>query len=204
MSTDLQSYSRFVIRTALFCNRCIIFLKGLNTLLESLSFALYVKRQMPRQRKILRYQAIKSKWTCCFKTEIQNHSFNARKKIWNENVQRKFCQECSNLPFAVPGNVKLNLPIQSLSIGAFQWPLTPSITYTAKNAEPVAQQGLNNVLLPTLFIAVNDIEQCCWDWIGCNNIVQYCWQLWTMWAAKHYSILFSSILHQPERFYACT
>jgi hypothetical protein len=25
-----------------------------------------------------------------------------------------------------------------------------------------------------------------------------------MWAAKHCSILFSSILHQPERFYACT
>ena len=24
-----------------------------------------------------------------------------------------------------------------------------------------------------------------------------------MWAAKHCSILFSSILHQPERFYAC-
>jgi hypothetical protein len=25
-----------------------------------------------------------------------------------------------------------------------------------------------------------------------------------MWAAKHCSILFSSVLHQPERFYACT
>ena len=24
-----------------------------------------------------------------------------------------------------------------------------------------------------------------------------------MWAAKHCSILFSSVLHQPERFYAC-
>jgi hypothetical protein len=63
--------------------------------------------------------------------------------------------------------------------------------------------GLNNVLLPTLFTLVNNIEQCCSAWIGCNNIVQYCWQLWTMWAAKHYSILFSSVLHQPERFYAC-
>jgi hypothetical protein len=29
-------------------------------------------------------------------------------------------------------------------------------------------------------------------------------QLWTMWAAKHCSILFSSILDQPERFYACS
>jgi hypothetical protein len=62
--------------------------------------------------------------------------------------------------------------------------------------------GLNNVLLPTLFTLVNNIEQCCWAWIGCNNNVQYCWQLWTMWAAKHCSILFSSVLHQPERFYA--
>jgi hypothetical protein len=64
--------------------------------------------------------------------------------------------------------------------------------------------GLNNVLLPTLFTLVNNVEQCCWAWIGCNNIVQYCSQLWTMWAAKHCSILFSSVLHQPERFYACT
>jgi hypothetical protein len=63
---------------------------------------------------------------------------------------------------------------------------------------------LNNVLLPTLFTLVNNIEQYCWAWIGCNNIVQYCWQLWTMWAAKHCSILFSSILHEPERFYACS
>jgi hypothetical protein len=33
-----------------------------------------------------------------------------QERIWNENVQRKFCQESSNLPFAVPGNVKLKLP----------------------------------------------------------------------------------------------
>jgi hypothetical protein len=76
-------------------------------------FKLRVIRQTAnaRQRKILRYQAIKSKWTCCFKTEIHNYSFDARKKIWNENVQRKFCQEISYLLFAVPGNVKLKLPI---------------------------------------------------------------------------------------------
>jgi hypothetical protein len=30
--------------------------------------------------------------------------------------------------------------------------------------------GLNNVLLPTLFTLVNNIEQCCWAWIGGNNI----------------------------------
>ena len=36
----------------------------------------------------------------------------------------------------------------------------------------------------------------CWAWIQpairCNNVKQYCWQPWTMWAAKHCSILFSS------------
>ena len=69
------------------------------TLLESLSFALYGQTANARQRKILRYQAIKSKLACCFKTEIHNHSFDTRKKIWNENIQQKFCQENSNLPF---------------------------------------------------------------------------------------------------------
>jgi hypothetical protein len=64
-----------------------------------------------RQRKILRYQAIRSKLiTCCFKTEIHNYSLDARKKIWNKNVQRIFCQESSNLPFAILGNVKLKTP----------------------------------------------------------------------------------------------
>jgi hypothetical protein len=62
---------------------------------------------------------------------------------------------------------------------------------------------LNNVSLPTLFTLVNKIEQYCWCWIGCNNIVQYCWQLWTMWAAKHCSILFSSTLQQPDRCWPC-
>jgi hypothetical protein len=42
---------------------------------------------------------------------MHDYSFDARKKIWNENVQRKYCQESSNMPFAVPGNVKLKLPI---------------------------------------------------------------------------------------------
>jgi hypothetical protein len=79
---------------------------------EIIEFKLRVIRQTVNARqKNLQYQAIKSKWTCCFKTEINNYSFDARKKIWNENVQRKFCQENSNLPFAVPGNVKLKLPI---------------------------------------------------------------------------------------------
>jgi hypothetical protein len=43
---------------------------------------------------------------------MHDHSFDTRKKIWNENVQRKFYQESSNLPFAVPGNAKLKLPIE--------------------------------------------------------------------------------------------
>jgi hypothetical protein len=38
------------------------------------------------------------------------YSFDTRKEIWNKNVQRKFCQESSNLWFAFPGNVKLKLP----------------------------------------------------------------------------------------------
>ena len=76
---------------------------------DNREFKLRVIRQTAnvRQRKILRYQAIKSKWTCCFKIEIHNYSFDARKKIWKENVQRKFCQEISYQSFAVPGNVKL-------------------------------------------------------------------------------------------------
>jgi hypothetical protein len=85
-------------------------------LLESLSFASNSKRQ----GKNIFYQAIKSKWTCCFKTEIHNYSFDARKKIWNENVQRQFCQESSDLPFAVPGNVKLKLPINFIWRGVHE------------------------------------------------------------------------------------
>jgi hypothetical protein len=66
---------------------------------------------------------------------------------------------------------------------------------TAKNAQVDAilmKTGLNNVLLPTLFIAVNNIEQYCYTRFRLNNIVQYCWQVWTTWAAKHCSILLSS------------
>jgi hypothetical protein len=80
--------------------------------------------------------------------------------------------------------------------------LLPILILHGKKRRARCSTGLNNVLLPTLFILVNNIEQSCWAWIGCNNIVQYCWKLWTKWAAKHCSILFSSVLHQPERFYA--
>jgi hypothetical protein len=67
--------------------------------------------------------------------------------------------------------------------------------YTAKNAQVDAilmKTGLDNVLLPTLFIAVNNIEQYCYTRFRLDNIVQYCWQVWTMWAAKHCSVLLSN------------
>jgi hypothetical protein len=49
--------------------------------------------------------------------------------------------------------------------------------YTRKNAQVDAilmKTGLNNVLLPTLFIAVNNIEQHCYTRFRLNNIVEYC------------------------------
>jgi hypothetical protein len=49
--------------------------------------------------------------------------------------------------------------------------------YTRKNAQVDAilmKTGLTNVLLPTLFIAVNNIEQYCYTRFRLNNIVQYC------------------------------
>jgi hypothetical protein len=55
--------------------------------------------------------------------------------------------------------------------------LTIYLAYTAKNAQVDAilmKTGLNNVLLPTLFIAVNNIEQYCYTRFRLNNIVQYC------------------------------
>jgi hypothetical protein len=99
----------------------------------------------------------------------------------------------------------LMLPFRSLPIGAFQWPITSSITLTYVTY--LAWTTRVKTLSPLL----NRIEQCFaahvvhtwqqyWAWIGCNNIVQYCWQLWTMWAAKHCSILFSSILQPPDSF----
>jgi hypothetical protein len=69
------------------------------------------------------------------------------------------------------------------------------IIYTHKNAQVVAmlmKTGLNNVLLPTLFTLVNNIEQYCYTRFRLNDIVQYCWQVWTTWAAKHWSILLSN------------
>ena len=106
-------------------------------------------------------------------------------------------------PSTIIHSSEITLLFSSLPIRAFQWPITSSITltcvtylaYTRKNAQVVAilmKTGLNNVLLPTLFIAVNNIEQYCYTRFRLNNIVQYCWKVWTTWAAKHCSVLLSN------------
>jgi hypothetical protein len=61
--------------------------------LESLSFALYVKQQTP------------GKETFCAVFKLKYIIILSTQERKNENVQRKFCQESLNLPFAVPGNV---------------------------------------------------------------------------------------------------
>ena len=35
-------------------------------------------------------------------------------------------------------------------------------------------------------------------WFRLNNAEQYCWQLWTMWAAQHCCILFSTTLNKSS------
>jgi hypothetical protein len=52
-----------------------------------------------RQRKNLRYKAIKSKWACRFITRMLNYSCVIWKKIWHAEIERKLCQEKSVLPF---------------------------------------------------------------------------------------------------------
>jgi hypothetical protein len=73
----------------------------------------YVIRQTTnaRQRKILRYQAIKSKLICYFKTEIHNYSFDARKKIWNETFNKNFAKKVRTcrLPFPETWSFKNSL-----------------------------------------------------------------------------------------------
>jgi hypothetical protein len=48
------------------------------------------------------------------------------------------------------------------------------IVYTRKIVAILMKTGLNNTLLPTLFIVVNNIEQHCYTRFRLNNIVQYC------------------------------
>ena len=52
-----------------------------------------------------------------------------------------------------------------------------NLYYTAKNYQPVAmllRTRLNNVVLPTLFKVVDNIEQHCYTRFRLNNIVQGC------------------------------
>jgi hypothetical protein len=54
--------------------------------------------------------------------------------------------------------------------------LASILLYTAKNDQVVAilvKTGLNNVVRPTLFTVVNNIEQYCYTRFRLNNIVQY-------------------------------
>ena len=39
--------------------------------------------------------------------------------------------------------------------------------------------------------------------IRCNNAEEYCWQLWTIWAAQHFYILFSTSLTTSDNFLPC-
>jgi hypothetical protein len=64
------------------------------------------------------------------------------------------------------------------SNGGNRWNILGSnCTTRQKNAQVDAilmKTGLNNVLPPTLFIAVNNIEQYCYTRFRLNTIVQYC------------------------------
>jgi hypothetical protein len=94
---------------------------------------------------------------------------------------------------------RVNTIFQALSHLLGMGHFLPIFTYMhntrQKNDQVVAilmKTGLNNALLPTLFTVVHNIEQYCYTRFRLNNIVQYCWQVWTTWAAKHCSILLSS------------
>jgi hypothetical protein len=41
---------------------------------------------------------------------------------------------------------------------------------------------------------VHYCQQYCYTRFRLNNVIQYCWQMWTMWAAQHCSILLNSRL----------
>jgi hypothetical protein len=78
--------------------------------------------------------------------------------------------------------------------------------YTSKNAQVDAilmKTGLNKVLLPTLFIAVNNIEQCCYTRFRLNNIVQYCWILLTSVNNVGSKTLFNPVEQRAQRFLPC-
>jgi hypothetical protein len=105
------------------------------------------------------------------------------------------CWLCCRLHWSTDSIYKVNCDITFLISN----PCKDKIVYTRKNPQVVAilmKTRLNNVLLPTLFTVVNNIEQYCYTRFRLNNIsniVHYCWHwVWTTWAAKHCSILLSN------------
>ena len=85
-------------------------------------FKLRVIRQTAnaRQRKILRYQAVKSKWTCCFKTAMHDYILSTQErkyetKTFNENFAKKV--RICRLPF--PETPSLNSLLLAHGYGVF-------------------------------------------------------------------------------------
>ena len=77
--------------------------------------------------------------------------------------------------------------------------LVSFLDYTVEKFQPVHTAGFNDVVLAILLIVVKAVKPA----IRCNNAEQYCWQHWTMWAAKHWTILFSSTLQQNVVHFCC-
>ena len=71
---------------------------------RSREFKLRVIRQTAnaRQRKILRYQAIKSKKTRCSKTEIHNFSFDQERKYETKTFDENFAKKVRTCRFPFP------------------------------------------------------------------------------------------------------
>ena len=78
------------------------------------------------------------------------------------------------------------------------WTLDSTSIYTAKNAQPVLawwKQHWTMLCCPHCSklstILFNIVKPGC-RLIQAHQLGQYCWQPWTMWAAQHCSMLFSS------------
>ena len=97
----------------------------------------------------------------------------------------------------------VNIDLQKIEINIWHSDINIS---TAKNKNVIwaDENRLNNVLLPTLFNAVNNIVRYCKPTVLCNNAEQCFWQYWTMWAAKHCSSLFSSGQNRCSFFAVCS
>ena len=129
---------------------------------------------------------------------------SSRAHVSRSNSRERVDSEFSHLTSA-SYNIKLTLKVSSChknKIKFLRW--AEHGWLYGKNLWAHSWTGFNNVVLPTLLTVVINTEQYSWNWIGYNNIVQCWWQLWTMWAAQHCSILFISILLQHDDFYECT